>query len=617
MDQISTNTTPDTRSQSAEEGLWARFASSTETGEFAVLWLTLLCTRIDGIRSGLLLLGDTERGPFTPAAVWPVGSVVLHLKEAAEQTLRERRGLVVDCETETTESTCKALTYPLILDDALRGALVLEVPDLPPREVQEILRSIHWGIGSLQQHLYRSSVTSDDDAKERVFAVLDLVAIAVEEERFQGACGALVAELATRLDCDRVSLGFRRGNQLRVEAISHSATFGRQMNLTRLIEAAMDEAVDQQSVVRFPADEDGRITAAHQNLAQQQGAGEICTLPLSIGGAFDASLVLERPRGNPLSSVHLDLCQTVGEFACPMLLCKRDQERWLIRKAFESARTQLGRLLGAGYLGRKLVGLLLAVLIGFFSLATGTYRITADTTLEGGELRAVVVPFNGFIETAPIRAGEIVEAGQVLATLDNQDLKLEQVRLSTEQAQYRRERREAAAQHNRGQVRILTAKVEQAEAKLSLIDEQLARTRLTAPFDGLLVSGDLSQSLGAPVKQGDLLFEIAPSGQYRLQLRVDERDIDDVSMGQQGMVVLSALPDDPLPFSITLITPVAEVSDGRNRFQVEAMLDEVPSRLRPGMEGIGKIEVGERRLVWTWTRGFVHWLRLAAWTWWP
>ncbi len=39
--------------------------------------------------------------------------------------------------------------------------------------------------------------------------------------------------------------------------------------------------------------------------------------------------------------------------------------------------------------------------------------------------------------------------------------------------------------------------------------------------------------------------------------------------------------------------------------------------LRPGLEGVAKIEVGRRRLVWIWTHELFDWIRLWAWSWWP
>jgi hypothetical protein len=68
---------------------------------------------------------------------------------------------------------------------------------------------------------------------------------------------------------------------------------------------------------------------------------------------------------------------------------------------------------------------------------------------------------------------------------------------------------------------------------------------------------------------------------------------------------------------VSAITPVATQIDGRNVFRVEAKIDGQIARLRPGMEGIGKVVVGERGLLWIWTHRFFDWLRLALWNWMP
>ena len=54
-------------------------------------------------------------------------------------------------------------------------------------------------------------------------------------------------------------------------------------------------------------------------------------------------------------------------------------------------------------------------------------------------------------------------------------------------------------------------------------DRKIARSRLAAPFDGIVISGDLSQQIGAPVETGKKLFEIAPLQSYRIILQVDEQ----------------------------------------------------------------------------------------------
>ena len=53
---------------------------------------------------------------------------------------------------------------------------------------------------------------------------------------------------------------------------------------------------------------------------------------------------------------------------------------------------------------------------------------------------------------------------------------------------------------------------------------------------------------------------------------LDERDIADIRPGQEGSVSLSALPWDALPIEVDRISPIANVADGNNVFEVEARL---------------------------------------------
>ena len=154
------------------------------------------------------------------------------------------------------------------------------------------------------------------------------------------------------------------------------------------------------------------------------------------------------------------------------------------------------------------------------------------------------------------------------------------------------------------------------EAGPALIDEQLSRTLMVAPFDGLIVSGDLSQSLGSPVERGQVLFEIAPRDDYRVALQIDERDIAQVALGQHGELTVASIPGKRFAFTVSKITPVNTAKDGRNFFRVEASLAQPPGpRLRPGMEGVGKIDIDQRKLVWIWTHRFTDWVRLWLWSW--
>ena len=177
---------------------------------------------------------------------------------------------------------------------------------------------------------------------------------------------------------------------------------------------------------------------------------------------------------------------------------------------------------------------------------------------------------------------------------------MERRRWLSERDDLTKQHRRAFGTLDRAQAAIVEAQLGKANAQLSLIEAQLARTRIVAPFDGVIVSGDLSRSLGVPVERGQILFELAPLDTYRIALQVNEGDITHIDAGQHGDLALAALPDERLPFLVEDIVGIATTDEGRNGFRVEAGL-EGSAKFRPGMRGVGKIVVGERSLLWIWT----------------
>jgi multidrug resistance efflux pump len=177
-----------------------------------------------------------------------------------------------------------------------------------------------------------------------------------------------------------------------------------------------------------------------------------------------------------------------------------------------------------------------------------------------------------------------------------------------------KEYREALAELDSAKVAERRAQLDRAAAELQLAQDNLARASIQAPLDGVVVSGDLSQSIGAPIRRGETLFEIAPLNAYRVILQVDERDVGQLRIRQQGRLILTGAPGEPLPFTIERITPVSIAKEGRNYFEVEARLERIPAVLRPGMQGVAKIDVGARQLLWIWTHRPREWLSQRFWS---
>lgn len=607
-----------------EFDLWHQFAEATDLKTFCQSWLSLQCNMIGDVRSAMVLLGAPDRGPFSPVAVWPAPDVnVTHLAASAERALKERRGLLLRNDPaspqESRPSENLQISYPVEILGKIHGVVVLEVKDRPSQGVQAIMRQLHWGSAWLEVMFQRADILKTEETNERLKGALDLVTSVVEQERFQPSAMAFVTRLATQLECERVSLGFEHRKRSRVSALSHSAEFGKQMNLLRAIGSAMDEAIDQKATIVYPSPRDGvpLVTRAHEELSRQHGAGTILTIPIRKEDKYFGGLTLERPAHKPFDEEEIKLCEMAGSMVGPILYVKKREDRWLVTKAGESLATQLKKLIGPGHLAFKLISILIVALMVFFYFAEWDYRVSAPTTLEGTIQRAICAPFDGFISDARVRAGDVAKAGDILCVMDDRDLKLERLKWASQKEQLLKQHREAMAKHERPQILILQARMDQADAQIALLDEQLARAKVTAPFNGVIMKGDLSQSLGAPVERGQVLFEMAPLDSYRVIIEVDERDISRIALGQRGELVLSSMPHQVFPLVIEKITPVSIAREGRNFFRVEARLENNTERLRPGMEGIGKVMIDRRRLIWIWTHELTDWLRLKLWTWIP
>ena len=601
----------------AETIAWARFSAAQDSAEFCSSWLAILCTQIDQVDAAILLLGPDDNGAFAPAAVWPDPTIDLrHLGPTGERVLVERKAVVVaaDGQPSLTHDQAARVGYPIEVAGVIRGAVVLEVAPRPEAALQRSLRLVHWASCWLIDMIRQRSLEETKERLGRTALAMGMVATAVNERRLSSSALAVANELAVRMNCDRVSVGLERSGAIEPVALSHTASFNPRMGLVRLLGAAMDEVLDLDATVVLPPQDDAPPgTLAHADLARDQRDTAICSVPMRDDNRTIGVVTLERTNGINFDAETVELCETVAGLLGPIVSLKQETERGALLRIGDFVRRNLGKLVGPSHPGMKLIALSVLALALFFSVFTTSYRVSARAVVEGSVQRAAVAPFDGHIAESDVRAGDIVHAGQVLCRLDDRDLRLELTRLTSERDQARGKHKQSLATQDRASMVVLAAQVAELDAQIALIEDRLARATLVAPFDGIVVSGDLSQLLDTPVEQGKLLFQIAPLASYRVILEVDERDISTLRREQSGDLMLSGLPGQRMPFTVEQITPVSTSQEGRNFFRVEAHLIEHSDRLRPGMEGVGKVEVGQRRLIWVWTHGLVDWFRVFAW----
>lgn len=610
---------------SEPEAQWSGLADAADEARFSSAWLSAQCSRISGLLGALLMIPAPARGLRVASTSWPSRNPYLEdLMRLAEQASAQRRTVIqVRRELDPISTSACGVLLALPLGAGSQPVAVVAVAlaagstaAFKPESVAEQLR---WGAGWLETLPWAERARHLSQDSERAASSLGLLAVAGAQPRLRGMAVALVNNLATRMQCDRVSLGLvKRNGSIRLRAISHSASFKEHGRLVEAIENAMEEALDQRSSIAFPQlpNIGHVVTLAHQALAQSArvvGASVVSVILANGNGEPIGALTFERHRGETFDKDALQLAEAIGSLLGPVVGLQIRTNKLISGRIADGVADGTAALLGPRRIVFKLMVAGLAGLVLFLVLAKAEHRITAKSVIEGEMQSAAVVPFDGFVRSAPVRAGDIVKSGDLLAALDDRDLVLEQMKWRAERDKASQKQREALAKHDRSNQIVLAAQIRQAESQLALADERLKRSRIVAPFDGVVVSGDLSQMLGSPVEKGKVLFELAPLDAYRVVINVDERDVRYISTDQKGIVALAGMPGEPLPVVVTKIMPVNVAEEGRNAFRVEARVTVPGPTLRPGMEGVAKVQTGERSLLWIWTRSSMDWLRLVAW----
>ncbi|MCE8515215.1 HlyD family efflux transporter periplasmic adaptor subunit [Ruegeria pomeroyi] len=585
---------------------------------FLAAWSDQLCKRLSADLV-VIALGPRDTGPFRLAARAPEDAEPGEgLASAVDLTIAQRKPIVKSGFQERGV-TCCAVGVPVLRDGALYGVIAVQLVVRADLDLRRVVDEVKWALPAVQLRLMVCDLNEGALSQARARAAVELLAGALDEPRWPVAAATAVTDFCDRLACDRVALGRRHRRRSKVVSLSHSGNFQRSSELVQRIADAMDEAIDQGGPIRMPQDGENTLTltAAHQELIHSGVPRAVLTVLLRRDGRVTGAMVLERGGNNPFRDEEVDLVEAVAGILGPVLEEKRLNDRSLPVKVAAEAGRFGAAVLGPRKAGLKATLLLVCVALWFAWTTAAPFHITADARVEGEIRRVVASPLDGYVSSAAAIPGDIVAEGDILATLDHRDLQLEIARWTTVRAQRQREYETALAERDRAAIGIAATQIGQAEAEIALLEERLARTQLRAPFDGVVLSGDLDQSVGAPVSRGQVLYEIAPLDAYRIVLSVDERDLALVGEGLAGEVILTALPGQTFGMETGRVTSVAGVEDGRNVFRVDAQLSEQTDLLRPGMEGIAKITVDERPLLMIWTHGLRNWARMAVWRWLP
>lgn len=250
------------------------------------------------------------------------------------------------------------------------------------------------------------------------------------------------------------------------------------------------------------------------------------------------------------------------------------------RSAVGGPLRSLGRLIT----GRRRALLIAGLLVACCFLPV-PWPIRCECQVEPQVRRTVAAPYNAIWRKSRVRPGDVVAVGQTLGLLDDAELQRELAAATADRDRAAKSADVNAAAGKTAAAQIDRLEVRRIEERRSLLTARLAAVEVKSPIAGIVLSGEWERAEGAPLKQGTVLYEIAPLDRVVVEALVPEADLDRLAPGSTTTVVLDARPTESRTATIERIHPRGEIHDDSNVFVAEIALDNTDGSLRPGMRG--------------------------------
>ena len=211
-------------------------------------------------------------------------------------------------------------------------------------------------------------------------------------------------------------------------------------------------------------------------------------------------------------------------------------------------------------------------------------RFDAIGTLEAGEAITVVSEIDGTVVELPFREGGAVSKGDVLARLDDVQLRAEVARAEAlrDQSQLKHDRVKTIVEQQAGAPQDLdnaAAELKVAEAALAVAQARLDKTKIIAPWDGIV--GARTVSPGAFVRAGQAITNLTQVREMKVRFSAPERYLGTLLRGAVVRITTPAFPGEEVEGRIDVVEPVLDAE--LRSAKIQARLANPGGKLRPGM----------------------------------
>jgi membrane fusion protein (multidrug efflux system) len=213
-----------------------------------------------------------------------------------------------------------------------------------------------------------------------------------------------------------------------------------------------------------------------------------------------------------------------------------------------------------------------------------TYSGTA--TLEAEADAEVIARVAGEVRQILVEEGDTVKAGELLASLDDRQLRLEVAQARATLAKLERDYKRQIELHEKGLVAAgafesLKFDLDNQQATHDLARLQLSYTQIRAPFAGVVAARNVK--LGQTLEPGTAVFRITDPMPLKAEVFVPERELQRLQPGQHAAIQVDALAGRTFPARVSLVSPTVDAQTAT--FKVTVEVEDPRGELKPGMFG--------------------------------
>ncbi len=534
------------------------------------------------------------------------------VSEAMTDALADPRPAVRMFEPGQVQLDACLITVPIVdrSGDAI-GAMAMAAPCDDADDAREILR----GIQTLSRLTSLGSFTPQERSERGGPEHLHGQALQ-KVSRFGTAdelAYAITNNLRAKEDFEVVALGSVSKNRVRLMSVSGLEDVKENSPTVGAIRAAMEECLDEGDVILDGPSEEGSGHLLHKQWSENNGGHIVASIPFVADGQLRAILSVRRPSDGSFDGEDVERIRgLVAPYVEGMDLVDL-ASRGLARHGVESTREAFAEFAAPRSWVRKGVVTAAIAAVLWFLFGMRTFEVSTHFVVTPSFVQHISAPFAARIREVRFVAGDEVESGDILCMLDTTVLELDQSRIEADLAVNEIQEREALAGGDQFAVQLVRRRIASQRAQLDTVKHQIERATIRAPFDGIVLQGDLSERIGDSCTEGEPLFQLSETDAWDLELTVDEEDILLVLEGMKGEFASFARADDRRAFEVTAIRPSVEQLDGRSAVIVEGRASGATDWIRPGMEGIARIDTGRRRVWWIALHRGLNYFRVRYW----